>query len=150
MCIRDRAAEGFVLKRADAPYTRGRRRGVWWKWKVDPLTVDAVLVYAQAGHGRRSNLYTDYTLAVWGGAALVPVAKACSGLTDAELSEMDPRFPAGTPSSASARCAACDRNRFSGSPSRISRPAAATRRDWRCDSRAVSYTHLTLPTIYPV
>ncbi|MCK5771465.1 ATP-dependent DNA ligase [Algiphilus sp.] len=86
---RSRGVEGFVLKRADAPYTRGRRRGVWWKWKVDPLTVDAVLVYAQAGHGRRSNLYTDYTLAVWDGAALVPVAKAYSGLTDAELTEMD-------------------------------------------------------------
>ena len=86
---RTRGVEGLVLKHADAPYTRGRRRGVWWKWKVDPLTVDAVLVYAQAGHGRRSNLYTDYTLAVWDGDALVPVAKAYSGLTDKELTQMD-------------------------------------------------------------
>lgn len=86
---RARGVEGLMLKRADAPYTRGRRRGVWWKWKVAPMTVDAVLVYAQAGHGRRANLYTDYTLAVWDGEALVPVAKAYSGLTDDELTAMD-------------------------------------------------------------
>jgi len=86
---RSRGVEGLMLKHRDAPYTRGRRRGVWWKWKVDPLTVDAVLVYAQAGHGRRSNLYTDYTLAVWHGDVLVPVAKAYSGLTDKELTQMD-------------------------------------------------------------
>lgn len=86
---RQRAVEGLMLKCCDAPYRGGRRRGVWWKWKVDPLTVDAVLIYAQAGHGRRANLYTDYTLAVWEGGALVPVAKAYSGLTDAELTEMD-------------------------------------------------------------
>lgn len=86
---RSRGVEGLMLKRGDQPYTRGRRRGVWWKWKVDPLTIDAVLIYAQAGHGRRSNLYTDYTLAVWHANALVPVAKAYSGLTDAELTEMD-------------------------------------------------------------
>lgn len=86
---RARGVEGLMLKRADAPYTRGRRRGVWWKWKVAPMTVDAVLVYAQAGHGRRSNLYTDYTLAVWQGDTLVPVAKAYSGLSDEELVAMD-------------------------------------------------------------
>jgi len=86
---RDRHVEGLMLKRLDSPYTGGRRRGIWWKWKTGALTVDTVLVYAQAGHGRRANLYTDYTLAVWQEGALVPVAKAYSGLTDAELLEMD-------------------------------------------------------------
>jgi DNA ligase-1 len=86
---RSRGVEGLMVKRLDVPYTRGRRRGIWWKWKVAPMTVDAVLIYAQAGHGRRSNLYTDYTLAVWEGEALVPVAKAYSGLTDEELTAMD-------------------------------------------------------------
>ncbi|MGQ0503470.1 MAG: ATP-dependent DNA ligase [Panacagrimonas sp.] len=86
---RDGGTEGLMLKRLDSPYLGGRKRGTWWKWKVGALTVDTVLVYAQAGHGRRSNLYTDYTLAVWDGDALVPVAKAYSGLTDAELTEMD-------------------------------------------------------------
>ena len=91
---RERGVEGLMLKRAEAPYLAGRRRGAWWKWKLDPLSVDTVLVYAQAGHGRRANLYTDYTLAVWSTAAdgerqLVPVAKAYSGLSDAELTAMD-------------------------------------------------------------
>ena len=78
-----------MLKRLDSPYQTGRKRGAWWKWKIDPMTVDCVLVYAQAGHGRRANLYSDYTLAVWDQDALVPVAKAYSGLTDAELTTMD-------------------------------------------------------------
>ncbi len=86
---RTRGVEGLMLKRVDAPYLPGRKTGLWWKWKTGALTVDCVLIYAQAGHGRRSNLYTDYTLAVWDGEALVPVAKAYSGLTDAELLEMD-------------------------------------------------------------
>jgi DNA ligase-1 len=86
---RERGVEGLMLKRLDSPYRAGRKTGVWWKWKIDPLTFDGVLVYAQSGHGRRSNLYSDYTLAVWDGDALVPVAKAYSGLTDAELIEMD-------------------------------------------------------------
>lgn len=86
---RERGVEGLMLKRLDAPYVAGRRTGVWWKWKLDARSFDGVLVYAQAGHGRRSNLYTDYTLAVWDGPALVPVAKAYSGLTDAELLAMD-------------------------------------------------------------
>lgn len=86
---RDRSVEGLMLKRLDSPYTGGRKRGAWWKWKIGALTVDTVLVYAQAGHGRRANLYTDYTLAVWQEGALVPVAKAYSGLTDAELLELD-------------------------------------------------------------
>jgi DNA ligase-1 len=82
-------AEGLMLKRADAPYPVGRVRGVWWKHKVAPHTVDMVLVAAQPGHGRRANLLTDYTLAVWQGEALVPAAKAYSGLTDAEIIAID-------------------------------------------------------------
>jgi DNA ligase 1 len=84
----DLGAEGLMLKRLDSPYQTGRKRGDWWKWKVDPLTVDAVMIYAQAGHGRRANLYTDYTFAVRDGNALVPFAKAYSGLTDAEFTEI--------------------------------------------------------------
>ena len=86
---RDECAEGLMLKRLDAPYGVGRRRGGWWKWKVQPYAVDAVMIYAQAGHGRRASLNTDYTFAVWDGGALVPIAKAYSGLTDAEIRELD-------------------------------------------------------------
>jgi DNA ligase-1 len=86
---RSRGTEGLMLKRLSSPYQVGRKRGDWFKWKVDPLTLDAVLVYAQAGHGRRANLYTDYTFAVWQGEALVPVAKAYSGLDDAEIARLD-------------------------------------------------------------
>ncbi|RYH02366.1 ATP-dependent DNA ligase [Salipiger sp. IMCC34102] len=82
---RDRNAEGFMLKRLDSPYLSGRKKGDWWKWKVDPLTIDAVMIYAQAGSGRRANLFTDYTFAVWKGDDLVPFTKAYSGLTDAEF-----------------------------------------------------------------
>lgn len=82
-------AEGLMLKRIDSPYRTGRRKGDWWKWKLDPFTVDAVLIYAMAGHGRRANLYTDYTFGVWKGNELVPFAKAYSGLTDAEIVEVD-------------------------------------------------------------
>ena len=81
--------EGLMLKRLDSPYAAGRKRGAWWKWKVASLTVDTVLMYAQSGHGRRANLYTDYTLGVWNGDELVPVAKAYSGLRDDELVAMD-------------------------------------------------------------
>jgi len=86
---RELGCEGLMLKHKDSVYETGRRRGKWWKWKVDPYTVDAVMVYAQAGHGRRANLYTDYTFAVWDGEELVPVAKAYSGLTDKEIVEVD-------------------------------------------------------------
>lgn len=86
---RRHGVEGLMLKRKDSPYRVGRRRGDWWKWKVDPLTVDAVLIYAQRGHGRRSGLYTDYTFAVWDHENLVPFAKAYSGLTDAEIQRVD-------------------------------------------------------------
>jgi DNA ligase-1 len=85
---RDENAEGLMLKRADSPYRVGRKKGDWWKWKLDPLTIDAVMIYAQAGHGRRANLFTDFTFAVWNGNDLVPFTKAYSGLTDAEFREI--------------------------------------------------------------
>jgi len=78
-------AEGLMLKRLASPYLSGRKKGDWWKWKIDPLTIDAVMIYAQAGHGRRANLFTDYTFAVRDGNDLVPFTKAYSGLTDAEF-----------------------------------------------------------------
>ena len=84
-----RGVEGLMIKRAESVYQAGRRRGDWWKWKVDPLTIDAVLLYAQAGHGRRSTLYTDYTFGVWNGDELVPVGKAYSGLDDKEILALD-------------------------------------------------------------
>jgi DNA ligase 1 len=86
---RGRRTEGLMLKRLDSPYRVGRKRGDWWKWKVDPYTIDAVLLYAQPGHGRRSGLFTDYTFGVWDGETLVPVAKAYSGLDDAEIGKLD-------------------------------------------------------------
>ncbi len=86
---RHNGSEGIMLKRKSAGYQVGRRRGDWWKWKIDPYTVDAVMIYAQKGHGRRSNLYTDYTFAVKNGEQLVPFAKAYSGLTDKEIAEVD-------------------------------------------------------------
>ncbi|HEX2781886.1 MAG TPA: ATP-dependent DNA ligase [Gemmatimonadaceae bacterium] len=86
---RDRSAEGLMLKRRDSAYGVGRRRGPWWKWKVQPYTADAVMVYAQAGHGRRASLHTDYTFAVWDEGTLVPFAKAYSGLTDEEIRRLD-------------------------------------------------------------
>jgi DNA ligase-1 len=94
-------AEGLMLKGREAPYGTGRKRSgagerdLWWKWKLDPMSVDAVLIYAQRGHGRRASLYSDYTFAVWSGPqdeagrVLVPFAKAYSGLTDAEMAEVD-------------------------------------------------------------
>ena len=82
---RDHRAEGLMLKRHDSPYHTGRKKGAWWKWKLDPLTLDAVMIYAQQGHGRRANLFTDFTFAVWDGNDLVPFTKAYSGLTDEEF-----------------------------------------------------------------
>ncbi len=82
-------SEGLMLKRNDAAYGVGRRKGGWWKWKLEPWSVDAIMVYAQPGHGRRALLHTDYTFAVRDGDALVPFAKAYSGLTDAEIRELD-------------------------------------------------------------
>ncbi len=86
---REQFAEGIMLKQRQSDYKVGRKRGDWWKWKVDPLTVDAVMIYAQRGHGRRANLYSDYTFAVWDGDQLVPFTKAYSGLTDAEMKQVD-------------------------------------------------------------
>jgi len=95
---RSRGVEGFMLKQREGRYGAGRTKdvGTWWKWKIDPYSIDAVLVYAQSGHGRRANLYTDYTFAVWDGEAdsrrLVPFAKAYSGLTDEEMRQVDQRI----------------------------------------------------------
>ncbi|MBB3228436.1 DNA ligase-1 [Luteibacter sp. Sphag1AF] len=86
---RVRLTEGLMIKRRTSPYRTGRKRGDWWKWKIDPYTLDAVLLYAQPGHGRRSGLFTDYTFGVWDGDTLVPVAKAYSGLDDAEIGQLD-------------------------------------------------------------
>ncbi|AYN69282.1 ATP-dependent DNA ligase [Euzebyella marina] len=91
---REKRSEGLMFKRKDSPYLVGRKKGDWWKWKVDPLTIDAVLTYAMRGHGRRSNLFTDYTFALWneneeGEKELVTFAKAYSGLTDAEFRKVD-------------------------------------------------------------
>lgn len=83
-------AEGLMLKRAEAPYYAGRKRGSLWKWKLEPYTIDAVMIYAQRGHGRRANLYSDFTFAVWGDQGqLIPFTKAYSGLTDAEMREVN-------------------------------------------------------------
>jgi len=81
--------EGLMLKKLDSPYRVGRHRGDWWKWKIDPFTIDAVLLYAQKGTGKRANLFTDYTFAVWKQGELVPFAKAYSGLTDKEIRKVD-------------------------------------------------------------
>jgi len=86
---RARAVEGCMLKKRDAPYGVGRVKGAWWKWKIEPHTADAVLVYAQQGHGKRAGLYTDYTFSVWRDGELVPFAKAYSGLTDREIRRVD-------------------------------------------------------------
>jgi DNA ligase-1 len=91
---REKRSEGLMLKKNDSTYQVGRKKGGWWKWKVEPLTIDAVLTYAMRGHGRRSNLFTDYTFALWntnehGQKELVTFAKAYSGLTDAEFRELD-------------------------------------------------------------
>ena len=87
------AVEGIMLKRRDAPYLPGRPKGPWWKWKRDPFIVDAVLMYAQRGHGKRSSYYSDYTFGVWtkgeDGDVLVPVGKAYFGFTDEELIQID-------------------------------------------------------------
>ncbi len=86
---RSNLSEGIMLKFRDSVYEQGRKKGNWWKWKVDALTIDAVLLYAQTGHGRRAGLYTDFTFALWDNGNLVPFAKAYSGLTDVEIKEVD-------------------------------------------------------------
>ena len=84
-----RGVEGFMLKRRTSAYGSGRKRGDWWKWKIDPFTVDAVLIYAQPGSGRRASLFTDYTFGIWDNGKLVPFAKAYSGLSDEEMRQVD-------------------------------------------------------------
>jgi DNA ligase-1 len=86
---RTRGVEGLMLKRRMSTYGVGRKRGDWWKWKIDPFTIDAVLIYAQPGSGRRASLLTDYTFGVWDNGELVPIAKAYSGLSNDEIAEMD-------------------------------------------------------------
>ena len=85
----EKRSEGLMLKHRESPYEVGRKKGAWWKWKSDPKTIDAVLTYAMRGHGRRTNLYTDYTFALWQENELVTFAKAYSGLTDAEIKQVD-------------------------------------------------------------
>lgn len=86
---REQGTEGLMLKRLDSAYGVGRTKGAWWKWKIEPYTLDAVLIYAQKGHGKRASLYTDYTFGIWKEGELVPFAKAYSGLTDEEIREVD-------------------------------------------------------------
>lgn len=85
---REHQAEGIMLKRLTSGYKTGRKRGDWWKWKIDPMSIDAVMVYAQKGHGRRAGIYSDYTFAVWQNDQLIPFAKAYSGLSDLEMNEV--------------------------------------------------------------
>ncbi len=93
---REQRVEGLMLKRRDSEYGNGRVAGLWWKWKVEPYHCDAVLIYAQRGHGRRASKFTDYTFAAWDNGQLVPFAKAYSGLTDAEIREVDEFIRANT------------------------------------------------------
>ena len=87
---RDAAIEGVMLKRRDSPYVSGRRAGLWYKWKRDPLTADCVMMYAQRGNGRRSSWYSDYTFGCWtDGGELLPVGKAYQGITDQEIAQLD-------------------------------------------------------------
>ena len=102
---RDHGVEGLVLKRTNSAYGVGCLRGDWWKWKVDPYVIDAILVAAQRGHGRRASLYTDYTFAVWSNGQLTPVAKAYSGLTDEEIMRSGFVCPPKHDRETSARCA---------------------------------------------
>ena len=86
---RDNLVEGLILKRINSPYGEGKKRGSWWVWKTDPLIINAVLIYAQRGDVKRTNLFTNYTFGVWDRNRLVPFAKVCSGLTDEEISIID-------------------------------------------------------------
>jgi DNA ligase-1 len=82
-------AEGLMLKNLDSPYEAGRHRGSWWKWKIEPHTIDAILIYARPGQVGRETIFTDYTFGVWRRGDLVPVARVCSGLTDDEIGRID-------------------------------------------------------------
>ena len=140
---RSLGVEGMMLKRRDAHYGVGRTKdvGVWWKWKIDPLIIDAVLIYAQRGHGRRASVYSDYTFAVWDGPQdqadrkLVPFAKAYSGLTDKEMARVDAVIRKTTIESFGP-CAASNPPSYSNSASKASRAARDTKAASRCASRA--------------
>ncbi len=86
---KEKGYEGLMIKQKDSPYESGRKKGIWWKWKVDPYTIDAVLTYAQKGHGKRATLFSDYTFGIWNNQELVTFAKAYSGLTNQEIKELD-------------------------------------------------------------
>ncbi|MDA0714813.1 MAG: ATP-dependent DNA ligase, partial [Bacteroidetes bacterium] len=86
---REKRCEGFMLKHKESAYEVGRKKGNWWKWKVDPYSIDAVLTFAMRGHGRRANLYTDYTFGLWQDGELITFAKAYSGLSDKEFNRVD-------------------------------------------------------------
>lgn len=86
---RARGVEGLMLKRLSSVYQMGRKKGDWWKWKIDPMTLDGVMLYAQAGHGKRANLFTDYTFGLWKDGQIVPFAKAYSGLSNEEIVKLD-------------------------------------------------------------
>ncbi len=100
---REKRVEGFMLKRHGSPYRVGRRRGDWWKWKIEPYSIDCVLIYAQPGNGRRASLLSDYTFGVWDNGELVPFAKAYSGLTNEEIGQ------GGLPGSGGIRLKSSDR-----------------------------------------
>ena len=89
LTARERNSEGIMLKKMDSVFHTGRKRGDWWKWKINPYTIDVVMIYAQKGSGRRANFYTDYTFAVRDGEKLITIAKAYSGLTDKEIKEVN-------------------------------------------------------------
>jgi len=133
------AVEGVMLKRRDALYLPGRPKGQWWKWKRDPHIIDAVLMYAQRGHGKRSSYYSDYTFGVWttgeDGEQLVPVGKAYFGFTDEELLQID-RFVRRNTIENSARCARWCTSPIRAwcwkSPSRACNARRGTNPAWRC------------------
>ena len=93
---REKSIEGLMLKQKTAIYSVGRKKGLWWKWKVEPYTVDAVMVYAQQGHGRRAGVFSDYTFSIWNDGELVPFCKAYSGLSDKEMKRVDKWIRANT------------------------------------------------------
>ena len=119
-----------MLKRVDSPYLAGRKKGDWWKWKLDPLTVDAVMIYAQSVSGRRANLFTDFTFAVWDGNDLIPFTKAYSGLTDAEFRKIT-AWVRKTRWSVLARCAKSPHTMYSRSLSKVSNAAPGISQGWR-------------------
>ena len=93
---REESIEGLMLKQKKAIYSVGRKKGLWWKWKIEPYTVDAVMVYAQQGHGRRAGVFSDYTFSIWKDGELVPFCKAYSGLSDMEMKRVDKWIRANT------------------------------------------------------